>query len=102
MEVLTKDNKEYVSGLEKLKLRNNIWHQSLYEDSGYIPIYLEMPPALARVKLIRVRFIDWNIETLEWSTEGWYRDTSKIWSLKDTEGLTRNNSTPTHWKYIGT
>lgn len=72
----------------------------------WIPISYKLPPVKTKVKLKR----DFSLgvggytgtEKLEWISKGKYGyfNDKLVWSVKNAEGLTLNNSTPTHWKDI--
>lgn len=62
----------------------------------WTPISYRLPPPKTKVQLKR------EIENLEWISKGKYSyfNDKVVWSIKKAEGLTLNNSTPTHWKDI--
>jgi len=74
-----------------------ILHVSKYEKDGWIPVSKEKPNPGEKVRLVSVRFVDWNIEWLEWETTGWITK-SGLWSLKKNTESVNFCSKPTHWK----
>ena len=76
-----------------------IMHNSPYEKQGWIPINKELPVAQEKVELSCIRFLDWNLESMEWQTKGWLTK-SGIWSMKKNSEKINNCSKPTHWKKI--
>lgn len=75
-------------------------HSSHYEeDLGWVPLRKNRPEPKVKVLLARIRLLDWNIEMMEWETEGWYcGDRFGNYRVKKVEGLSLDNSKPTHYK----
>lgn len=72
----------------------------------WTPISYMLPPVKTKVELKRDLSVGvggyTGNEMLEWISVGKYSyfDDRLIWSIKKVEGLTLNNSTPTHWRDI--
>lgn len=72
----------------------------------WTPISYRLPPLKTKVQLKRDLTLGvggyTGNEKLEWISKGKYGyfNDKLFWSIKSVEGLTLNNSTPTHWKDI--
>ncbi len=76
-------------------MKTTWYHKNSYEDDlGWINIENKLPEANKKVKICNIRFMDWNLEFIEWESEGWYKHDA-LWSIK-AEKLTKLCVGPPH------
>lgn len=88
-------------------MKTTWFHKNTYEDDlDWINIDDKLPEANKRVKIMHLRFSDWNLEFPEWESEGWWKH-DKLWSIKakylpkiNDIGTFLKHFPVTHWKYI--
>lgn len=74
-------------------------HDSQYENEGWINLDKTKPEPKKKVKFAQINIMDWNLENMNWQTEGWMLESETI-SLKLRDGMTTKSGSPTHWKEI--
>lgn len=80
-------------------MKSSWYHTSNYEKQGWISIERRLPEFNQKVRVASVRFLDWNLECLDWEGEGKCR-VSNHWVI-DGKTVTKElafSSKVTHWR----
>lgn len=72
---------------------------SHYEKEGWINLNEAKPEPKKKIKVAKIRMLDWGLFRMEWQTQGHMLE-SGTFSVKACDGLTLKNSKPTHWQEI--
>ncbi len=80
-------------------MKTTWYHKSSYDDWNYVDE--KLPEINKRVKVAHLRFMDWDLEYLEWESTGRYN--GKNWSISASESATKDkifNHSINIWKEL--